>query len=765
MDRFERTADIIKKYYAYKENGDNAEFVKGVCDYFDSIKTEEILGADLNFFSLLANEAGVPQYYDMLISKNNIDEDGTIQDISLGMLGALFYDASLTVEDGSGKLHRFQRMILDKYNYCMRNRFVLTAPTSFGKTFIVYQIMNKMKYNNILLIFPTISLLTENYERIRSNNTFRNYRIHTLSECEFSPEECNIFLFTPERYLSFLDANKSLKLDFSFIDEVYKIDNGYLIDETIAENERDIAYRLALEYVCKNSKDILLAGPYISIASETDNNSFLTFCNRNGFSVLFFNEYEIVSRNYYEITKTGNYDIEDLHISIPNIGKKALIKNIVLAVSNPQENTIIYCGKKIDAEKYSTYLIDEPDAVKTIMQMYTGYRDDIYELFLNHLEMTYGSDWIVVKALRNRVGIHHGLIPKYIQKEIINLFNRGQLLCMFSTTTITEGVNTPAKNIVITSLKKGKKELKQFDAKNIAGRAGRFGKHYSGRVIDISKGFEDIVEGNNDDLKHKNYDPEMPKTDVDFQITEEQYLSENEREKKAEIERKLNDLNLPSEVVNKFKVVGPEKKIWLYETIINMSSEDRYWINELIRKVYNSRGGYFDWQGLQVVINLIAPIISDAKLLSMINRKISTKNGDEFSLLVCYLNAYLQQGFMGMVNYKIDKKGVRIDTAMRNIADIVYNTFKYQLVKYLGVFDIIYRYVVAKEKQSEIDKVIGLSYLLQKLEYNATNEKAKLVSDYGVPFNIVRKYDNPGVNVELDKYEQHIDMLVKELIE
>ena len=88
--------------------------------------------------------------------------------------------------------------------------------------------------------------------------------------------------------------------------------------------------------------------------------------------------------------------------------------------------------------------------------------DELYKIFVEHLERTYGEEWIVVVALKARIGIHHGLIPKYIQKEIINLFGRGQLVCLFSTTTITEGVNTPAKNIIITSLKKGKKDLKQF---------------------------------------------------------------------------------------------------------------------------------------------------------------------------------------------------------------------------------------------------------------------------------------------------------------
>ena len=120
---------------------------------------------------------------------------------------------------------------------------------------------------------------------------------------------------------------------------------------------------------------------------------------------------------------------------------------------------------------------------------------------------------------------------------------------------------------------------------------------------------------------------------------------------------------------------------------------------------------------------------------------------------------------MGMVQYQIENKELSIDSAMRKIADIVYNTFKYQLVKYLGTFDILYRYIISKEKDCEMDKVIGLSFLLQKLEYNATNGRAKIVSDYGVPYKVIIKYENPKSQVKLDDYEKYIDIQVSRLIE
>lgn len=760
MDRFEGTSNIIKAYYQFRRNGNNAEFVSKVCEYFNCIKSDKLDGSDLNFLSFIASEAGVPQYYDMLIKRQNRDEMDMVEQISLGMLSSFFYDASLCVDEQGNKLHRFQKQILEKFSDDT-NRFVLTAPTSFGKTFIVYQILQKMKYSTILLIFPTISLLTENYERIKAYPFFGGYSIHTLSEEEIDESANNLFIFTPERYLSFLDSQKGTVFDFAFIDEIYKIDNGYLVDEeTVLENERDVAYRLALEYICRQAKDIFLAGPYISLNNDETYNSFLKFTEENNFQILQYNEFEIVSKQYYEISKRGSYNIDEYDVYIPNKQRKTLLLQIIPKISFPAENTIIYCGKKTDTEKYAQILIQEPNIVKTFSDMYKE-EDELYKIFVEHLERTYGEEWIVVVALKARIGIHHGLIPKYIQKEIINLFGRGQLVCLFSTTTITEGVNTPAKNIIITSLKKGKKDLKQFDAKNIAGRAGRFGKHYSGRIIDISSGFVDIIKSDNEKLKHKNYDVNSQKSDVDYQITKDEFLSPTEQREKQRLQRKAEEIELPDTILAKFKVVGPRDKITLYESIIHLDIAERESIDNLVNSVVFSRGHKINWDGLQTVLNIIAPIVSNGKLKFMITHKFIAKSGKQYSLLVILLQAYLDNGFMGMVEYQIKNKGMNMDRAMRYVADTVYNTFKYQLVKYFGTFDILYRFVQSKERQCDMEDVKSISFLLQKLEYNATNERAKKVSDYGVPFKIIKKYEDPSVQVEYDPYEKYVDNQVK----
>jgi len=757
MDRIKRTADIIKSYYRFKNDNDAPAFIREVCHYFDEVKDEALSESDLSLLVFLANSVGLPQYYSLLKDKFTsvqISDEG----INALTVGAFLHEASLKVDEHS-MLHRYQKDILDRFDVSNRNRFILTAPTSFGKTFLVYEIIKKMGYQNVLLVFPAISLLSENYVRLCNSPYFNTYKIHTLSEESYSLDEKNIFIFTPERYLSFMDSHVELRFDFAFIDEIYKIDNGFVIDqETKGENERDIAYRLALEFISKRTRDMFLAGPYMNISEEDPDSSFRHFVLDNGFVVLSYNNYEIVEQSYFSIKKRREYTIDQFLIEMPK-QKLEQIAQITKEISSPQENTIVYCGRRSDAERYARALLADDSVVTSFAHRTSTVNSPIFDAFIQHLESVFGEDWIVVKALKKRVGIHHSLIPKYIQKEIINLFNRGFLLCLFSTTTITEGVNTTAKNVVITSNKKGSKALKPFDAKNIAGRAGRFSQHYRGRIIDLSPDFNSLAKGTPEVVSHKNYDLNSPKTDVDYQITDDQYLSIVERQDKLSIQELIRAVGIPEEVIGCFKVVGPRNKLELYNRIQHLTEEQCNSIDNISRRLISSGFTKIDWLGFQIILDVIEPIVTEAKLKEPLAYKVGEA---QYSLLTILVASYLSGGFTGMIDYyvKKPKSPLNKDEAVRKVADFVYNIFKYHLVKYLGVFDVLYRYHRSQVTSVDMDDLPGLGSLLQKLEYNAITPLARKISDYGVPFKLIKHYDveHPSDDKEdFDSYERYVD--------
>lgn len=766
MDRITETTNLVKELYQYKLSGNPASFIKHVCRYFDSVKNTALTTDDANFLLFLANKAGVPHYYSLLESKYYKPDETMETEINLLTLSAIIHSGSLVVN--GTMLHRYQKEVLDKFIPSVRNRFVLTAPTSFGKTYIVYEVILKMNYRNILLIFPSISLLSENYSKLRKLDRYNKYSIHTLSEEPYDIEDMNIFIFTPERYLSFLSKNKDMHFDFAFVDEVYKIDNTFIIDqETTGENERDVAYRLALEFICNSSNDMMLAGPYMALPEQSlvGIASFLNFAHENQFKFLIYNEIEIVDKTYEQLKSKKIYSIDGKTIHIGNLRKAEKISNIITALSTSSENTIIYCGRRSSTESYTKVILENTRAIRQIEQQCKDKINSVYNDFIHHLEHYFGTDWIVVTALKKHIGIHHSLIPKYIQKEIIDLFNQGTLLALFTTTTITEGVNTTAKNMIVTSSQKGEKALKQFDAKNIAGRAGRFMEHYVGRVVSIDRDFFDIMNGDEDILNHKNYDKQSEKTDIDYQITKEKYLSENDLREKQNIDVLIQQFGIPSHIFNAFRIVGPKDKLKLYERILDIS-DDIGLIQGLAQSLVRNQASKLHWDGFQLILDIIRPLVKEPKLVELIDIRIGKK---QISLITILLSSFLENGYIGMVKYYVEVKEPPLnkDEAIRKVSDYVYNVFKYHLVKYLGLFDIFYRYIISKRTGSDVDDIAGIGILLQKLEYNALSTNARRLSDFGVPFRLVSYYDDSSKDKRkrFDSYEQYIDGKIQSLLE
>lgn len=358
MDRIEETTNLIKALNTYRNDElEDYEFIKIVCSYFDKIKQEDLSEADLSFLKYISNIIGIPHFYDLL---EKFEQDVTINSFDLNTLSAVIYESTLNISKHN-KVHKYQKQILELFKPNQLNRYFLSASTSFGKTHIVFEIIKQMDYDNVVLIFPTIALLSENLERLTSDESYKffveKYSIHTLSEVE-NIDDKNLFIYTPERYLSFVEKRENeIEFNFAFIDEVYKIDNDYIIDEEVRENERDVAYRLAVFYSLKKDVDTLLTGSYIDFSRPNDENynrSFDRFLEKNEIKLIDYNNYEIVNKTYSDIKGKKSYEVDyNLDLTFEKKSKNDRLIEILNQIFNINENTIIYCYSRSSAESYA----------------------------------------------------------------------------------------------------------------------------------------------------------------------------------------------------------------------------------------------------------------------------------------------------------------------------------------------------------------------------------------------------------------------------
>lgn len=94
----------------------------------------------------------------------------------------------------------------------------------------------------------------------------------------------------------------------------------------------------------------------------------------------------------------------------------------------------------------------------------------------------YDPSWLFVKALEHGIGIHHGKIPRSLSQLVVRTFNEGQIRFLACTSTLIEGVNTKAKNVIVFDNKIARRKFDYFTYNNILGRSGRMFQHFVGHV-------------------------------------------------------------------------------------------------------------------------------------------------------------------------------------------------------------------------------------------------------------------------------------------
>ena len=79
-------------------------------------------------------------------------------------------------------------------------------------------------------------------------------------------------------------------------------------------------------------------------------------------------------------------------------------------------------------------------------------------------------------------------MPPHIRILVEKLFINRKLTSIVATTTLMQGVNLPAKNIIIKSPKVGADNLTGYEFTNLKGRAGRLMQDFVGRALIVNEG-------------------------------------------------------------------------------------------------------------------------------------------------------------------------------------------------------------------------------------------------------------------------------------
>ena len=330
----------------------------------------------------------------------------------------------------------FHREQAEVYRGLMEGQsYVLSAPTSFGKSLIIDALLAAGKFKNVVIIVPTISLIDETRRRL---SRFKD-RYKVITHPSQPAAEANIFVLTQERAI---DRDDIDVIDLLVIDEFYKLDISGSDDGNRAAILNHALYKLR-----KKSKQIYLLGPSIQGIPDGFGERFKCTFKRTDFNT-------VVSEVLF-IDRTPS--------------REEAFLNLANSLSEP---TLVYCKSPRQANEIISLLAQSgSDPLESSLSPASEWVGDAYH-----------PDWSFREALNKGVGIHHGRIPRALAHLNVKLFNEGKLRFLVCTSSLIEGVNTVAKNVIIYEGRIARSRLDFFTFQNIRGRSGRMFEHFIGRV-------------------------------------------------------------------------------------------------------------------------------------------------------------------------------------------------------------------------------------------------------------------------------------------
>lgn len=682
-------------------------------------------------------------------------------------------------------LDKSQQNIIDFYQSLDKKRMLVSAPTSYGKTFIMREILylNRERYNNVLLVFPTVALLRENalnMEELNKNSQW-GYNVIKSVDGEINSQARNIFVFTPERAMQLLANYRELKIDFFFYDEMYKIDEDYCNDETDDEEDskknpyvehtfldeaRAKTFRICLYILSKKVEDYYLAGP--NLKKEKFGLGMQRYIAANGIQI---KEVDFEPTKRIQV-KAYSKKIEEDYTDLPYLEKPEQIKihsrindKICDVIEYIEKmgygSTMLYCTTPSKVNEYATKL-----AQRHPQSSITNKR---FAVFVEHLKRNYDIDhsideWSFVNVLEMGFGMHHGKMPKYIQKEVLDLFNEGVFDLLFCTSTIVEGVNTNAKNMVVLNHKKGPNDLTVFDFKNIIGRAGRYYHNFVGRYFLVDKELQKFEYSEDSELNFVTYD-DLPLDPVDIDNSDYDDLTyENKVYKQRRLEEQKEYI-LTDEVYEKNRLIKKEYQEALLKFLLrNKELYDKFYRYTLFPDILKQFTTYH-------ALNTILDIFQQGNLLEENIVKKYKAISDN----------YCMNGFHGLLKYEIDnarkekynKEGKRIknksiDKAYMDAFKTQKDIIEHKIPKMLVLFEAIFVYA-SMLKGIEV-KNFSLSKVTRFYETGVKSYFGEQLVEFGFPVDAIRRIEDQNRELMSMDAEQskgyirsHLNNIVQDL--
>ena len=386
-------------------------------------------------------------------------------------------------------LTNFQALI---YDILRRKKSAsISAPTSAGKSFVleryIVDILRQRQDCVVAYVVPTKALISEiqrEFRKILRTEDMTDVPVFTTSweivgEGK-KPARRSVWVLTQERLQSIESRlTTRMTIDLMVVDEAQRIEEGargIVLEEAVS---RAMKWNPSAQFVflspfTENPEKLVQIFPHESCVVKTsfspvDQNIFLINAEKKKVEISF------LSRELRKILKLPELEASS---DIPHevFKKKAwVVKNFIR--DGP---TMVFCNGPSDCIKTAAALSEVADSKTT--------PTEVREV-IDFLSRNIHKDYYLNDFLAKGIAFHYGRMPSLVKVAVVALFSRKLLNTMCCTTTLLEGINLPARNLVLYKPRVGKHPMDRIDFLNLTGRAGRLMKDFCGDIycVDVDQ--------------------------------------------------------------------------------------------------------------------------------------------------------------------------------------------------------------------------------------------------------------------------------------
>ena len=366
----------------------------------------------------------------------------------------------------------------------------ISAPTSTGKSFVLQTylkvLFSRRRHLSVVYLVPTRALISQVAQDMA--DVMREFPDARPRVIDVPPSAASslparaIYVLTPERLQAILESHASFRADVVIVDEA----------QLLGEGARGVLLQWVLEDLLRagNAPQLLFASPMISnlkLFSKTFDRPMLQTPQSLVPTVAQnFIKVKVVDRKVGRIESTSlgdgtfeEFSIGSLQIRRPLYNRFQRLSEIPAVLGEGRLN-IVYVNGADDAELVAIELAKR--------QVERAPTDELIRLAQLARDTVHPS-YTLVDCLLKGVGFHYSNIPPLLRTNLEQAFRDRHLNFMVCTSTLLQGVNSPAQNIFMYQPEKGANQpLSSVDFWNLSGRAGRLRKEFQGNIFLIDYG-------------------------------------------------------------------------------------------------------------------------------------------------------------------------------------------------------------------------------------------------------------------------------------